>query len=376
MFSSKLIRARRLLTSTAVGAAVVSLSAASAFADDANVVSTIKPIHSLVSAVAGDFADVGLIVDNVVSPHDFSLRPSDAQAVQDADLVFWVGPQIEEFLDRTVDNLADASSVVTLIETAGLETFEYRETELKIEEGHDDHGHDDHGHDHAAEKVDDHGHDHAAKATKVDDHGHDHGHGHDEHAAKEVDDHGHDDHGHGHDHAGSVDGHIWLDPQNASVMVDAIAAALSEKMPDHASDFVANAASTKERLAALETSIATSLEGASDSRFIVFHDAYQYFERRFGLEAIGSINPGSGEVAAGARRIAELREAVTDNSISCVFSEPQYDPAIVTTVVEGTSAVALTIDPLGSGIEPGADHYFETLEAVAAAFAQCGATTG
>ncbi|MEM1045873.1 MAG: zinc ABC transporter substrate-binding protein, partial [Pseudomonadota bacterium] len=245
-------------------------------------------------------------------------------------------------------------------------------------EKHGDHAHE--GHDHAA-KHDDHdhaGHDHAEKHDDHDHAGHDHAEKHDDHAheghnhAAKHDDHAHEGHGHG-DHAhghGAVDAHVWLDPQNAKALVHEIEEALAAHDPANAAKYEANAEALMARLDDLTAEIKTTLEPVKDKPFVVFHDAYHYFENRFGLKAAGSITV-SPEVIPGARRIGEIQGKLKELDAACVFSEPQFEPKLVTVVTDGTNAKSGVLDPLGARLENGPSLYFDLLRGMATSFRDC-----
>ncbi len=292
------------------------------------VVATTKPIHSLVASVMAGVGEPDLLVDCAASPHTYSLKPSDAAALESADMVFWTGHGLELFLGDAVGTLSSRATLVELAETPGLELLPMRSGGAF--EAHEHVGHE-HDHDHPDEA-----HDHPE-----------------------------------HDHAeGEADMHFWLDPDNAALMVAHIAAMLSEADPDNADAYTANAATAVETLTALEAELETTLAPVADRPFIVFHDAYQYFEHRFGLAAAGSITV-SPEVLPGAARIDELRQVIADRNAVCVFAEPNFEPALVGTVTEGTPARAGTLDPEGSALEAGPDLYAELMRGLATAMADC-----
>jgi len=309
------------------------------------VVASTKPVHSLVSAVMAGVGEPALIVKGAASPHTYSLRPSDAAALEAADIVFWTGHGMELFLADALDTLSTGAEVVELAETPGIELLPVREGGAF--EAHA-HGEDEHGHDH-------------------DDHDHE-GHDHEEHGHDDHDHEGHDDHDHAHE--GEGDMHFWLDPHNAGLMVRQIAAVLAEADPDNAAAYDANAQAELARLEALEAEIRASLAPVAGKPFIVFHDAYQYFENRFGLEVAGTVTV-SPEVMPGAARIDELRAKVAELGATCVFAEPNFEPAIVRTIVEGTEARAGVLDPEGSALAEGPDLYAELLRGLATGLAEC-----
>ncbi len=315
------------------------------------VVVSIKPLHSLVAAVTQGVQQPYLIMRGGGSPHAYSLKPSDAAALEAAAAVFWIGPDLELFLAGPLETLAPGARRVALQETAGLRRLTFREggpfdahghaEEDHADEGHDEHGHDEHGHD---------------------EHGHDEG-GHDEG--------GHDEGGHDGQGAGpAYDPHYWLDPVNAQVLVGEIARVLAALDPAHAETYAANAAAARAGIDALIAEMAATLAPVAERPFLVFHDAYQYLERRFDLTVAGSITV-SPEVLPGARRIAEIRAKVQALGATCVFAEPQFEPRLIRVVVEGTPARAGVLDPLGADLSAGPGLYAELMRRNAAAIRDC-----
>lgn len=319
-----------------------------------DVVVSIKPIHSLVSAVMQGIGAPHLIVRGSASPHTFSLRPSDAGALGEAELVVWVGPDMENFLDGTITTLATQARVLEVSALPGIDLLPLREGASF--EAHD-HGHEDeHEHDHE----DDHEHDHEKE------HAHEGEHGHDDHAEQDEHDH-HDDeheqHEAGHDH-GAMDMHLWLAPQNAISIVLNTAEVLSELDPENSADYRSNADATIAQLQVLAAELTAQLAPLANVPFVTFHDAYQYFETSFGVSAAGAItlNP---ESQPGARRIAEVRDTIIRLEARCVFAEPQFEPALVATVTEGTDARTGTLDPVGADLDDGPDLYFALMRRMA-----------
>ena len=365
-----------MLTSMRMPLAVGLLSATALFGmpkaavASPEVVDSIKPIHSLVSMVMEGVGEPPLIIDGGSSPHTYSLRPSDAKALQSADIVFWGGEDLETFLEKPLDTLSAEAKKVSLLSTPDVELLPFREGgAFEGHDDHDDHGHKDHA-DHKDHAHDDHGHkDHADHK----DHAHD-DHGHKEHADHKDhahDDHGHDDHaGHEGHHHGEFDPHVWLDPANAVEMIEFIAEELSEVDPANASAYAANAVTAASRVKGLISEISEILEPVHERRFIVFHDAYHYFEERFDLQAAGAIaiNP---ERLPGARRVQEIQEVMTERDVGCVFSEPQFEPKIAELVTQGTQANRAELDPLGAGLTAGSGLYPTLLQAMAKSFRDC-----
>lgn len=322
------------------------LSGAAFAAEREGVVVSIKPLHSLVSAVMQGVGEPTLIVQGAGSEHSYSLKPSDAKAIEGAKVIFWAGPSMETFLDKPIDTLGEGAKVVALGETDGL-------TKLKFREGGPFEAHD-HGHDHGAEA-----HSHDSHDHKHDD-GHDHKHDHADEAAEKGHDH----------HHGEFDLHFWLDPQNGKVLVGNIAKVLSESDPEHAAQYEKNAADYANKLDALNKDIETELQPVKDKPFIVFHDAYQYFENRFGVKAAGSITV-SPEKAPGAARIKDIHEKIKSLGAVCVFSEPQFEPKLVNTVIDGTDAKTGVLDPLGAELKDGPDLYPQLIRNLADSLKNC-----
>ena len=358
-----------------------------AAAETPQVVADIAPVHSLVSMVMGDLGEADLILPPGASPHGYAMRPSSARALQDADLVFWVGEALTPWLERPLSTLPDHGHVVELMELPEVIHLEFREgADLHAahgDAGHDDHGDEDHGdedhghdeHDHDDHGHDDHGHDHDDHEDH--DHGDDHAqdeHGHDDHA--HDDDHGHDDHDHaaeagheGHVHDG-LDPHGWLDPENARIWLSGIAEALAEADPENAATYRANADAARAALAEQSAHIAADLEAIAPIRFLVYHDAYQYFENRFELTSSGAVSD-SDATAPGAARVAELRDKVTEAGVDCLFTEPQFGDGLASSIFEESDGRLVEIDPLGTELTPGADLYPQLLNGMAASFLAC-----
>tara|TARA_R110002124_G_scaffold103586_2_gene252713 strand:- start:494 stop:1525 length:1032 start_codon:yes stop_codon:yes gene_type:complete len=332
---------------------VAALVGSTALADAPSVAVDIAPVHSLVARVMEGVGTPDLIVQPGASPHEYALRPSEASALQEADLVFWVSARLTPWLGTAIENLASDAAVTELLETDGTIALEARnsplfEKHMHGADDHDDDHHDQDDHDdHAEHDDDDHGDDHDGN----DDH--------DDHA-------GHDD-GHGH---GKIDSHAWLSPQNASNWLNAIAAQLSAADPENAGAYFANAAAGRAELGAMITEVNATLEPLRGSRYVVFHDAYQYFENDFDFPAAGAISVSDASDPSPSR-IAEIRNRIADEGIKCVLAEPQFSQGLVATVMEGTDASTAVIDPLGSDLEPGAALYPQVIRNLAASLATC-----
>ena len=258
---------------------------------ETKVVASIKPIHSLASYLMDGIGKPDLIVDGYASPHGFALKPSHAKMLQEADIVFWVGEDLENFLEKPLGSIAKKAEKIELLEIKGLTKLKFRER--NIFDGHDDHGHKEDDHDDHAKKEDDHddhGHDDEHKEDGHDDHGHD-----DEHKEDGHDDHGHDDehkedghdeHGHeGHAH-GEYDPHIWLDPINAKIILTEMAEHLIENDQKNSSVYKSNLKKALKDIDKLLKNVKSDLN--KNFKSIVFHDAYQYFEKRFNVNVLGA----------------------------------------------------------------------------------------
>lgn len=318
------------------GLALMPLSPAAAQSGP-DTVATIKPVHSLAAAVMGDMGRPHLLIRGAASPHVYSFRPSDAEALQQADIVFWIGPELETFLVDPLDTLTGDTRAATLAEAPGVTLLPYREggpfAAHGHEQDHDDHAHDDHSHDAG-------GHDHADDA---------------------------DEHGHAH---GSMDMHFWLDPDNAAAMVGAMQGQLIAADPQHEAVYAANAEAATARLADLDAELQAMLAPVRDRPFIVFHDAYQYLEQAFGLNVVGSVTV-SPDRQPGAARVAEIRETIAESGALCVFAEPQFEPRLVEMLVAGTEVRSGVLDPLGADLDPGPDLYFDLMRRNAEALVDC-----
>ena len=344
-----------------------------------SVAADIPPVHSLVSIVMDGVGTPDLLVQPGASPHGYSLRPSEAAALNNADAVFWIGEALEPWLEGSIEALAGDAQVIELLEADGTTTLAFREGATFEAHSHDHGDHDHAGHEH--EDHDGHEHDHDDDHPHDDEHEHDYEHGHDdEHAHGEEhdhDDHAHDDHDHEehahdehHHHHDGNDPHAWLDPENGRVWLDAIAAELSELDPENAETYRANAEAGKADIEALIVEISAQLEPMQGTNFIVFHDAYQYFETRFDVPASGSITLGDASDPSPAR-IEEIQQKVSELGVSCAFTEPQFNPDLVATVFRGTDAKTGVMDPLGADLEPGPNLYPELLRNLASSLTSC-----
>mgnify|MGYP003321734313 CR=1 FL=1 len=328
----KAIKSMKLLQKFGLFLSTFSLLSFASYANaETKVVASIKPLHSLISYVMDGVGTPDIIIDGSSSPHTFQLKPSHASMLQEADIVFWIGEDLESFLETPLDSIAKNAKRVTLMDSNEIDLLKFREK--NVFDDHDEHGdeHDEHGDEH------------------------------DEHGDE------HDDHHDGHAH-GEFDIHFWLDPEIAKTIVSIVARELSEIDVANKSTYEANA---KKAINDLDTLIAeTRSKINSDATYIVFHDAYQYFEKRFGIEVIGAltVNP---EVLPGAKQLAEIREVIEHEKVNCLFSEPQFNPSIAKTIAQDTGVKASVLDPLGAELNPGKDLYFDLIGDMASSFESC-----
>ena len=302
-----------------VGAIVIGIWTAltPAYAAAPRVVASIKPLHALVAGVMEGVGLPDVLIKGSGSLHAYALRPSEAELLHEADIVFWVGPVFETFLTKPLAALAANAQTVALIDAPGVKVLR-------------------------------------ARAGGVWGDGAEDG---------------------GHDHAGARDdGHIWLSPSNTKAMVAAIAQTLSARDQANAVRYHDNAAALTSKLDRLDADLRRTLMPMRNKPFIAFHDAYQYFEAAYGLKAVGSITV-TPERAAGARRIAEIRDKISGLGSICVFSEPQFEPKLVQTLVSETQAKTGVLDPEGSTLAQGPDLYFNLMRNLADNLVRCLATS-
>ena len=317
-------------------ASALVLSAGLASAEVPKVSADIAPVHSLVSKVMNGLGKPYLIIPAEASPHEYQLKPSEAKSLQESKLVFWIGEDLTPWLEKGLSTLAKNATITTLLKAEGIELLDFREGALF--EAHDHSDHDDH---------DDHDH---GKHKKKDDH--------DDHAGHE-----------GHDH-GEHDPHAWLSPGIAKAWLNLIAAKLSEVDPNNASTYFSNASSAIKDLDTLSDEINKILDPIRKEKFVVFHDAYQYFENHFNISASGAISLGDASDPSPAR-LKEIKERVEKEDIHCVLAEPQYNEGLVKAVIEGTHANNAIIDPLGVSLEIGPNLYDKLIRNLAINLSNC-----
>ena len=293
------------------------------------VVASIKPILSLASYLMDGVAKPDLIVDGYASPHGFAMKPSHAKMLQNADIVFWVGEDLENFLEKPLNSIATKAEKIELMEIKKLTKLKFRERNIFGD--HDDHGHDEH--------------------AKKDDH----------------DDHDDNDGHEGHHH-GEFDPHIWLDPMNAKIILNEMAEHLIENDAKNASKYKSNLKKALKDIDKLVSNVSSELNQSVAS--IVFHDAYQYFEKRFEVNILGAFTVNT-DVMPGAEQLAEIREIIEHDKVACVFSEPQFNPDIIKAVAKDMNIKTGVVDPLGATLNPGKDLYFDLIKNMSNSFKGC-----
>ncbi len=279
----------------------------------------IAPVHSLVSQVMEGVGQPDLLIPAEASPHEYTLRPSQAKALSDADIVFWTNEALTPWLEKALDNIAHSAQKVELLALEGMVTHNYREgATFESHEHHDE----------------------------------------EEHSTEE-------------EHHDEVDPHAWLDPKNAKTWLAKMAQVLGKSDPANAHIYAENAAKATIKIDALIHSTQSAIDTVGEPKFIVFHDAYQYFEKRFGISAAGSISVGDAEDPSPAR-IKEIQNTVNKLGVTCVFTEPQFNPGLVRNVFEGTKVTTMGVmDPLGSDIKIGSNHYFRLIESMTNSLKSC-----
>ena len=271
------------------------------------VVTSIKPLHSLASMIMQGVGEPKLIVDGNTSPHNFSLKPSHAKILQTADIVFWIGEDIETFLEKSLSSLSKKAKVIELMQISQIKKLKFREKNI-FEVSHDDHGHKKH-----------------------------------------------DDHGHAH---GEFDPHIWLDPMNAKIILKEMTKELILLDKKNASKYKANLRNAHIKIDKLVMDINFKIN--KSAKYIVFHDAYQYFENRFGLKTLGALTVNT-DILPGAEQLKNIRNLIKKEKAKCIFSEPQFNPKIIKAIAKDTNIKTGVFDPLGADLKNNEDLYLKLI---------------
>jgi zinc transport system substrate-binding protein len=292
--------------------AALVLAASTAAHAAPRVAASFKPLQSLAAGVMAGIGEPSVIIHGAGSPHTYAMRPSEARELAQADIVFWVGPNFEAFLAKPIAALSARARATPLIKAAGVTVLEARRGGSWEKDTDEPSGRD----------------------------------------------------------LNQADPHIFLDPHNAEAIVQAMAAMLTAADPAHAAQYEANAAVVIGRLKTLDGEMAETLAPVHGIPFVIFHDATQYLEHRYGLTAVGSIVV-SPERPPGAKRIAEIRGKVETAHAACVFAEPQFESALVHTVVAGTTVRTGILDYVGVDLASGPDAYFQMMRGLARSLAGC-----
>ena len=291
-------------------------------ASDLKVVVSIKPFHSLVSTVMQGVSEPALLLNGNNSPHTYSLRPSAAVKLQNADLVFWGGENLEGFLAKPIHSLAAGARVVSFEDTPGLILRSFRSVNEWQELDPESENYQDH-----------------VKKRKI-------------------------------NRLPGNDPHIWLDPLNAQKITQYLVQILSEFDPENAQTYHSNGKKTILRLSDLNIQLETKMSSVSSKPYIVFHDAYQYFEKRYQLNPIASVTVSSG-TSTSVGRLIDIRKKIKIKKVLCIFTEPQFSPKLVQTVISGTAVKKGILDPIGTSISPGPEMYFTLLNNISHSISTC-----
>ncbi|WKW44246.1 zinc ABC transporter substrate-binding protein ZnuA [Kosakonia cowanii] len=307
---------KNTLLCAALSAAFLTLTAQSA---NAAVVTSLKPLGFIASAITDGVTTTEVILPDGASEHDYSLRPSDVKRLQNADLLFWVGPEMEAFMVRSAQQVP-AQKQVVMAQLDGVKSQLMKGGDEDEHEGHEGHDHDENS----------------------------------EH----------------HHHHGEYNMHLWLSPEIARLSAVAIHDKLVEVMPQSRAKLDANLKAFEASLAQADKQVGNELAPLKGKGYFVFHDAYGYFEKQYGLTPLGhfTVNP---EIQPGAQRLHEIRTQLVEQKAVCVFAEPQFRPAVVEAVARGTSVRMGTLDPLGIGIKLGKESYPQFLTQLSSQYASC-----
>lgn len=286
-------------------------------AENVRVLTTIKPLQQIATAVMQGIDNPGLLMEPGASPHTYALRPSDRRALAQTERIYWIGPELELFLQNLLERQDNAVALLHLPQMTVRELVQSHNFQGDKDTVHDDH----------------------------------------------------DTHGDHHDH-GSLDAHIWLSPTNAKVIARYMAEDLASLYPQQADLLQANLAAFEQRLAELDDALQARLRPLKDKPYFVFHDGYGYFEDHYGIQPRGTFSL-SHEVQPGARHVNLLRQQLQAAGPSCVFTEPQFTPRLVNSLTHGLPVSVAVIDPLGSAVTVGPRGYERTLEAIGSALADC-----
>lgn len=319
-----IIRRIMLQKNTLLFAALsIAFSGAAVQHADAAVVASLKPLGFIASAITDGVTDTQVLLPDGASEHDYSLRPSDVKRLQNADLVVWIGPEMEAFMNKSTQSISDKNKV-TIAQLDGVKPLLMK-------------GSDDDDHDHEGD------HDHAGHESEK---------------------------GDAHHHHGDYNMHLWLSPEIARLSAVAIHDKLVELMPQSRAKLDANLKDFEAQLATADKEVGNELAPLKGKGYFVFHDAYGYYEKQYGLTPLGhfTVNP---EIQPGAQRLHQIRTQLVEQKATCVFAEPQFRPAVVEAVARGTSVRMGTLDPLGTNIQLSKESYATFLRQLANQYSSC-----
>ncbi|HHF5922890.1 TPA: zinc ABC transporter substrate-binding protein ZnuA [Haemophilus influenzae] len=329
---------KKLLKISAISAALLSAPMMA----NADVLASVKPLGFIVSSIADGVTGTQVLVPAGASPHDYNLKLSDIQKVKSADLVVWIGEDIDSFLDKPISQI-ERKKVITIADLADVKPL--------LSKAHHEHFHEDgdHDHDHKHEHKHDHKHDH--------DHKHEHKH-----------DHEHHDHDH---HEGlTTNWHVWYSPAISKIVAQKVADKLTAQFPDKKALIAQNLSDFNRTLAEQSEKITAQLANVKDKGFYVFHDAYGYFNDAYGLKQTGyfTINP---LVAPGAKTLVHIKEEIDEHKVNCLFAEPQFTPKVIESLAKNTKVNVGQLDPIGDKVTLGKNSYATFLQSTADSYMEC-----
>lgn len=310
-----------------------------------HIVTSLKPIELLVRAVATEQTRITTLVPANASPHTYQMRPSERKALANADLIFWVGPSMETFLERLLTGNEFRDRALALAPT---------DLSASTEEHHDEQ--DDHGGGHQD-------HDEHEKHAKAEaGHGEHHDEGSNEHPGQDAHD--------AHDHGEGDDPHIWLDPALALAMVERIHEKLSQLPGADQTALDRNLAEFRSGLARTEQRIQTQLGKMKEVSIFTYHDAFSRFAEHYGLNIAGVMTL-SPERSPGARHLADVQDKLTRAGNPCLLTEPQFNRKWWQSITADIDLTMSTWDPLAADIPADAEGYLKFQQHLADAVTAC-----
>ncbi|WP_136429690.1 zinc ABC transporter substrate-binding protein ZnuA [Haemophilus influenzae] len=357
---------KKLLKISAVSAALLSAPMMA----NADVLASVKPLGFIVSSIADGVTGTQVLVPAGASPHDYNLKLSDIQKVKSADLVVWIGEDIDSFLDKPISQI-ERKKVITIADLADVKPL--------LSKAHHEHFHEDgdHDHDHKHEHKHDHKHDHDHKHEHKHDHDHDHDHKHEhkhdhdhDHDHKHEHKHDHEHHDHDHHEGLTTNWHVWYSPAISKIVAQKVADKLTAQFPDKKALIAQNLSDFNRTLAEQSEKITAQLANVKDKGFYVFHDAYGYFNDAYGLKQTGyfTINP---LVAPGAKTLAHIKEEIDEHKVNCLFAEPQFTPKVIESLAKNTKVNVGQLDPIGDKVTLGKNSYATFLQSTADSYMEC-----